>query len=112
MKESPRAHGGPGPAGVPKVTRPTLDPYRVLGKRQYPCKPPIYILVSGCWALKSQPGPALCPPGPSLLPLAVSFFGGAREGACLRHMVVPRLEDQSELQLPAYTTATATSDPS
>ena len=29
-----------------------------------------------------------------------------------RHMEVPRLGVQSELQLPAYTTATATQDPS
>ena len=33
-------------------------------------------------------------------------------GPHLRHMEVPRLGVQSELQLPAYTTATATQDPS
>ena len=33
-------------------------------------------------------------------------------GLHLRHMEVPRLGVQSQLQLPAYTTATATSDPS
>ena len=33
-------------------------------------------------------------------------------GPHLRHMEVPRLEVQLELQLPAYTTATATQDPS
>ena len=30
----------------------------------------------------------------------------------MRHMEVPRLGDESELQLQAYTTATATTDPS
>ena len=33
-------------------------------------------------------------------------------GLRLWHMEVPRLGDESELQLPAYTTATATGDPS
>ena len=33
-------------------------------------------------------------------------------GLHLKHMEVPRLGVQSELQLPAYTTATATQDPS
>ena len=33
-------------------------------------------------------------------------------GPHLRHMEVPRLGAESELQLPAYTTATATRDPS
>ena len=33
-------------------------------------------------------------------------------GPCLQHMEVPRLGIQSELWLPAYTTATATQDPS
>ena len=41
-------------------------------------------------------------------PLASSFFLGLH----LRHMEVPRLRVESELQLPAYTTATATRDPS
>ena len=39
-----------------------------------------------------------------------TFFG--RGGLHLRHMEVPRLGIKSELQLPAYTTATATRDPS
>ena len=39
----------------------------------------------------------------------VFFFGG---GAHLQHMEVPRLGIKSELQLPAYTTATALRDPS
>ena len=33
-------------------------------------------------------------------------------GLHLQHMEVPRLEVESELQLPAYATATATWDPS
>ena len=33
-------------------------------------------------------------------------------GPCLQHMEVPRLGVKSELQLPAYTTATASQDPS
>ena len=37
------------------------------------------------------------------------FFGFL--GLHLRHMKVPRLGVESELQLPAYTTATATQDP-
>ena len=33
-------------------------------------------------------------------------------GPCLRHVEIPSLGDKLELQLPAYTTATATWDPS
>ena len=40
--------------------------------------------------------------------MMISFFGG---GAHPRHMEVPRLGVQSELQLPAYTRATAMLDP-
>ena len=40
----------------------------------------------------------------------ILFFGFL--GPHLRHMEVPRLGVESELQLPAYTTATATPDPS
>ena len=40
----------------------------------------------------------------------VVFFGFL--GSYLRHMEVPRLGVKLELQLPAYTTATATQDPS
>ena len=40
------------------------------------------------------------------------FFSFAFLGLDLRHMEVPRLGVKSELQLPAYTTATATPDPS
>jgi len=36
------------------------------------------------------------------------FFFLAFQGAHLQHMEVPRLGVESELQLPAYTTATAT----
>ena len=39
---------------------------------------------------------------------SLSFLGGAHP----RHMEVPRLGVKSELQLPAYTTATARQDPS
>ena len=42
------------------------------------------------------------------LPAFIFFFLGPHPG----HMEVPRLGVQSELQLPAYTTATATGDPS
>ena len=38
----------------------------------------------------------------------IFFFSGLH----LQHMEVPRLGVESELQLPAYTTATATPDPS
>ena len=46
--------------------------------------------------------------------LCVNFFSFSFFflGPHLRHMKVPRLEVQSELQLPAYTTAIATCDPS
>ena len=40
----------------------------------------------------------------------VIFFGGGRLHP--QHMEVPRLGVEFELQLPAYTTATATPDPS
>ena len=39
------------------------------------------------------------------------FFGGVFLGLHLRHMEVPRLGVELELQLPAYLTATATPDP-
>ena len=41
-----------------------------------------------------------------------NFFFCGEGGALLQHMEVPRLGVESELQLPAYTTATATPDPS
>ena len=40
------------------------------------------------------------------------FFFLVFLGPHLRHMEVPRLGVEAELQLPAYTTATATPDPS
>ena len=40
------------------------------------------------------------------------FFFFVFLGPCLQHMEVPKLGDKSELQLPAYTTATAAPDPS
>ena len=40
------------------------------------------------------------------------FFGGVLLGPYPRHMEVPRLGVETELQLPAYATATATRDPS
>ena len=40
------------------------------------------------------------------------FFSFVSLGLYLQHMEVPRLGIQSELQLPAYATATATQDPS
>ena len=40
------------------------------------------------------------------LPIFLPFLG-----PLLRHMEVPRLGGELELQLPAYTTATATQDP-
>ena len=40
------------------------------------------------------------------------FFVVVLLGLYLQHIEVPRLEVQSELQLPAYTTATAIPDPS
>ena len=39
------------------------------------------------------------------------FGGGGSLGPHLWHMEVPRLGVESELQLPAYTTATAMQDP-
>ena len=39
------------------------------------------------------------------------FLGGVFLGLHPRHMEVPRLRGESELQLPAYTTATAMRDP-
>ena len=44
--------------------------------------------------------------------LKMSLFLFFFLGLHLRHMDVPRLGVESELQLPAYTTATATLDPS
>ena len=44
--------------------------------------------------------------------MSLSCFNLFFLGPYLRHMEVPRLGVESELQLPAYTTATATSDPS
>ena len=41
-----------------------------------------------------------------------AFFAGRGGGAHVWHMEIPRLGVKSELQLPAYTTATATPDPS
>ena len=38
-------------------------------------------------------------------------FFSAFLGLCLQHVEVPRLGVESELQLPAYTTATARPDP-
>ena len=46
---------------------------------------------------------------PKCINLFIYFFF---LGLHLRHMAVPRLGIESELQLPAYTTATATRDPS
>ena len=46
------------------------------------------------------------------LPSQIFFFVFAFLGPHLRHMEVPRLGVESELQLSAYTTATATWDPS
>ena len=45
-------------------------------------------------------------------PLSLSFLLFRATPAHPRHMEVPRLGVQSELQLPAYTTATAKWDPS
>ena len=42
----------------------------------------------------------------------LNFFFFCFLGKYPRHMEVPRLEVQSELELPAYATATATQDPS
>ena len=50
------------------------------------------------------------PPGPLTLP--TSSFVFVLLGPPLQHMEGPRLGVQLELQLPAYATATATSDPS
>ena len=50
-----------------------------------------------------------------IIPFFLSFFFFflvCFSGPHLRHMEVPRLGVESELQLPAYTTATATRDPS
>ena len=47
-----------------------------------------------------------------LLSLSLSLFLFALIGPHLKYMKVPRLQVQPELQLPAYTTATATWDPS
>ena len=46
------------------------------------------------------------------LPSQIFFFVFAFLGPHLRHMEVPRLGVESELQLSAYTTATALQDPS
>ena len=46
-----------------------------------------------------------------VIPLPFFFFF-AFSGPHQQHMEVPRLGVQSELQLPAYTTTTATRDPS
>ena len=52
------------------------------------------------------------PPKPvSILYIYTSFFFSFL-GLHLQHMEIPRLGIQSELQLPAYTTATATPHPS
>ena len=44
--------------------------------------------------------------------LSIFLAGGAFLGLHLQHMEVPRLGPESELQLPAYATATARQDPS
>ena len=47
-----------------------------------------------------------------LFSLFFNLFLSSFLGPNSQHMEVPRLEVESELQLPAYTTATATRDPS
>ena len=47
---------------------------------------------------------------PFLFFLSFFFFFLTFSGLHLRHMEVPRLGIESELQLPAYSTATATSE--
>ena len=48
--------------------------------------------------------------GPGLYPCHSFFFFGRGGGVQVRHMEVPRLEAELELQPPAYATATATPD--
>ena len=49
---------------------------------------------------------------PLLSQTTLFFFGGGGGGPHLQYIEVPRLGVESELQLPAYTAATATWDPS
>ena len=78
-------------------------------------------LLVSCSGPPSHAGHCLGPlatPGPleedivECLSLTLVIFFFSFLGPHLQHMEIPRLEVKSELQLPAYTTATATWDPS
>ena len=60
----------------------------------------------------APPPPRRLPPPQPLICFLSFFFFFFFLGPHLQHMEVPRLGAKSELQLPAYTTTTATQDPS
>ena len=69
--------------------------------------PPDPVKIRGDCALKSTVKSDVC----GLLTVEIFFFFFFSLWPHLRHMKVPRLGVTSELQLPAYTTATAMWDP-